>query len=186
MKKILIILIAFVLVISLGFVGLLAYMGMFSEYSVTEEIIGPYKYVYKSHTGPYTETGAIGMEVYNSLLQDDIKTTLGLGVYYDNPATTPADQLRSEMGSIIELQDYAKLATLGDKYTVKNISAIKCMVVRFPIKNTLSYILGPIKVYPIMEDYMLAKGYTSKDGDAGYEFYDMQRNEIIFALPISK
>jgi DNA gyrase inhibitor GyrI len=167
-------------------IGYLYHMGMFSLYVVAEENIGPYKYVYKTHMGPYKETGQIGMDVYNNLLEDDIQTKLGLGIYYDNPKNTPADQLRSEMGSIIETSDYEKFETVKEKYSVKEIPETKCMVVRFPIKNNLSYMVGPMKVYPIIEKYMQKMGYKMTEKDVGYEIYDVGNKEILYALPIIK
>lgn len=180
------ILITILLTIVIFGIGFIFYMGMLSSYEITEENIGPYRYVYKAHTGPYTETGQIGLEVYNNLLEDGIETTLGLGIYYDNPDITPPDELRSEMGSIVEEKDYEKLAELGDKYNVKNIPETYCMIARFPIKNILSYVMGPMKIYPIMNKYMVEKGYTATEGDVGYEIYDVENKVIIFAMPIKK
>ena len=166
--------------------GFLYYMGMFATYEVAEETVGPFKYAYKSHKGPYTETGQIGIDVYNALKDDGIDTTIGLGVYYDNPKDTPKENLRSEMGSIINESDYEKLPESSDKYNVKDIPETLSMVVRFPIKNNLSYMMGPIKVYPLMEKYMKEKGYSTAEKDAGFEIYDMENNVILFTLPVNK
>jgi len=132
------------ILIVLGFFifGFLSYHGMFATYVVEEKDIGPYKYVYKSHVGPYTETGKIGMEVYEDLKADGLETYRGLGVYYDDPSSTPKEKLKSEMGSIIEEIDYEKLGELRDKYTTgsygtRDIPAIKSVVVEFPIKSMI-------------------------------------------------
>lgn len=161
----------------------LGYMGMFSAPGVDERGMGPYTIVYESFTGPYKDTGKVFEKVYVALKADGIETTRGLGIYYDNPADVPADKLRSDCGSVVEEADLAKLKKLGSKYNVKVIPRSESAVVEFPIKNMLSYFIGPMKCYPVLSKHAEAKGYAY---GMCYELYDMPAKKIYFVMEIEK
>lgn len=180
------IVLAILIIFAFGVFGFFSYLGMFAPYEVQEMNIGPYKYVYKEHIGPYEETGQIGLEIYEDLMADGIVTTRGLGVYYDNPSVTPKEELRSEMGSIVETHDYEKFEAVKDKYMVREVPVTKAVTIKFPIKNMLSYMFGPMKVYPIIEKHFEEMDYSMDYVDVGYEIYDEPNNEIIYAVPIVK
>lgn len=40
---------------------------------------------------------------------------------------------------------------------IKTSAAGTKMLVEFPLKNTISYMIGPMKVYPVITKYMLEK-----------------------------
>lgn len=117
-------------------------------------------------------------KVYQSLLEDGINPSLGIGIYLDNPKTKDANDLRSEVGSIIELNDIEKLDQSGEKYKIKTIGMSNNAVINFPYKNMFSFMLGPIKVYPILEEYLNKKGIEWTEEMSAIEIYD-QENEII-------
>ena len=179
-----ILLLGLILLFSAAF-GFLFYMGMLSNYEIQKREIGPFNYVYEPYVGPYPETGKVGMEIYNSLKDDGIDSEIGLGIYFDNPEVTPSNQLRSEMGSVLTDSDYEKLPSFADKYDYKIVPKTNSLVVEFPIRNFLSYMMGPMKVYPLMESYMEKNGYVVTEEDVGIEIYDMEKNVIIYALPLN-
>lgn len=58
------------------------------------------------------------------------------------------------------------------------------MVAEFPIKNSVSYMAGVIKVYPALKKYMIAKGYSSEV--PVMELYDMVAKKIYYVIEITK
>ncbi|MFA5104947.1 MAG: hypothetical protein WC527_07225 [Candidatus Margulisiibacteriota bacterium] len=161
----------------------LAYMGVLSKPSVSETKMGPYLFVYEEYVGPYMNSGKIFDKVYKSVKTDGIETEKGLGIYFDNPSKVPADKLRSQCGVVIENKDAAKFAKISKKYKSKKIKAAKNLVVVFPIRNSLSYAVGPMKAYPALMEYAQAKGYKIT---GTYELYDMQAGKIFFVMEVKK
>lgn len=159
----------------------LGYMGMLVTPAVYEKEMGPFTLVYEDFTGPYKETGRIFEKVYKNLKKDGIETRRGIGIYFDNPASVPEDQLRSQCGSIVEEGDLEKLETVKDKYNIQNIERKKSIVVDFPIRNTMSYMLAPMKAYPALAKYAEERKYEML---APYELYDMESHVIHFVMPV--
>jgi hypothetical protein len=60
------------------------------------------------------------------------------------------------VGAVIDSKDASKLGSIKD-IKVKTIAAGNSIVVEFPLKNALSYMIGPMKVYPVITKYMLSK-----------------------------
>jgi hypothetical protein len=178
--KWLLIVVALVVLLAAGF---LTYLGFFSEMKVSESLMGPYTIAYESFTGPYAQTGPVFANVYTVLKTVGIKTTLGLGIYYDDPSKVAADKLRSDCGVVIEAKDLAKLKALQVKFKVKRLGQNDCLVTEFPIRNTLSYMIGPMKAYPALMKAATAKGYQ---GIMTYELYDEGQGKISFVLVIAK
>lgn len=169
-----------VVVIAAGF---FTYMGVFSTPAAAEKVMGPYTLVYDSYVGDYKETGKVFDRIHNSLAADGITATKGIGIYYDNPSKTPKDQLRSDCGSVLEEKDSARVAELEKKYKVKMIPQQESVVTEFPVRNVLSYMIGPMKAYPALMQYAQQKGYKS---GMMYELYDMPAKKIYFVMEIAK
>jgi hypothetical protein len=178
LKWVLIVLLVLVLIV----VGFLAYLGVFSSVAVVEKEMGPYTVVYERFVGPYQETGKVFEKVYKSLTADKIETTVGIGVYYDDPKTTPADKFRSDCGAAIADKDVSKVKALK-KYKLMSIAKKPCLVVEFPIKNMLSYMIGPMKAYP-----ELMKHATANKVNVAlvYEVYDMSAKKACYVMQIKK
>lgn len=156
------------------------YLGWFTTLQVEEREMWPYTMVYVEHVGDYKKVGPIMDQIYQTLTKADINQQAGIGVYYDNPATTPVDQLKSEVGSIINPEDMGKIADLWVEYKTKTIEKANKVVVSFPYKNKLSYMIGPMKVYPVLEKYIAEKGYVT--WNAAIELYDVANKMIYFML----
>ena len=185
MKKGLIITGGIILVVVLSFVIFMGYLGMFSTLEPYEKVMGPYTFVYEDFTGPYKDTGPVFDKVYKGLEKDGIKTTRGIGIYYDNPSDVPAEKLRSKCGSIIEDDiDLKKLEKLKGKYKVMTIEKTQSVVVNFPIKNAMSYMVGPMKCYPALMKYSKEKKLEMKNH--AYELYDMPEKITYYILPVVK
>jgi hypothetical protein len=75
-----------------------------------------------------------------------------------------------------------KIENNRDELSFKTIEKQKYLVAEFPIKNMLSYMLGPIKIYPAFSRYLKDKniGVPTK----GLELYDMTNKTIVFMMEL--
>jgi hypothetical protein len=170
-------------VLILLFIGFLTYMGLFSSLTVVEKEMGPYTLVYDSFVGDYKDTGPVFERVNQALLKEGITATDSIGIYHDDPTKVPADQRRSDCAMLLPEKDLNRVPELQQKYKIMVLEKKKSMVAVFPIKNTLSYMLGPMKGYKALMDYAGAKGYRLAEP---YEYYDMAGKKIYFVMPIEK
>lgn len=161
--------------------GFLAYMGVFNGLKVAEKEIGPYTYVYESFTGDYAKTGKVFEGLYKSLLGDGVKSSKGIGIYYDDPKKAAKDDLRSDCGAVLTEEDLAKLPRLLEKYTARTLAAKVRPVVEFPYRNGLSFMIGAMKAYPVLTKYVADKGYKI---NSAVEIYDMAGGKIIYAMDV--
>jgi hypothetical protein len=117
--------------------------------------------------------------VYNKLKAAQINASIGIGIYWDNPQIVPAQKLRSYCGSVYDLKD----SLIIDKTGLKKgtINHKKYAVIEFPIKSALSYIVGPMKCYPVFSEYFKNKGIQASEG---IELYDMQAKKAIYLMAI--
>lgn len=181
MKKVLLVIGIAAAVAVLGFAVFMAYLGMFGTVAVAEREMGPYTMVYESFVGPYAQSGQVFDRLYKSLKADGIESEDGIGIYYDNPAKTPANQLRSDCACVLTPDQVVKAQSLGTKYRFKTIGKSPCLVAEFPIRSPLSYMIGPMKTYPAIMQAAKAKGWTI---DAPYEYYAMKAKKMFVAAPI--
>jgi len=164
--------------------GVRRYAGGFSHVTLEEKMMGPYTFAYLPFTGNYSNVGPTMEKVTQALKADGIEVKLWLGIYYDNPQTVPADQLRSDVWSIIDSKDIAKLQKKSDNYLIKTIPANQNIVATFPAKNMLSYMIWPMKVYPIMAKYMTEKNYPMMT--VAMELYDISNKVTYYFTKIQK
>ena len=178
MKRFIFILLGIFLVFFIIIITFLAYMGLFSSPKASEKNIGPYTFIYEEFIGPYKDTGPVFDKIYKALEKHGIKTTLGIGIYFDDPKNVPQDKLRSQCGVIINEKDLSKVEEQGKSYKIGHIERGKSIVVEFPIKNSLSYMIGPMKGYPALTKYIEGKNYTIKN--YAFEIYDIPSKKILF------
>lgn len=173
-----ILIVATLLIVILAIIALRS--GVFHRVEITEKEIGPFKIAYEEYTGPYKETGKIQDRIYSSLREEDnIETYRGIGIYYDDPKETPAEECRSKVGCIIEEQDYDKIENLKDKYNILNIARQRMIYSEFPYKSKLSIMTGIFKVYPKIEQYVQNNDY---DYHESIEIYDVPNKKIIYLM----
>jgi hypothetical protein len=180
MKKVIIIL-AVLIVAILGFI---VYSGFFYSVTIAEKEMGPFTMLLKKHTGSYYKTGATFDNVEGFLKKTvDTKKLKAVGLYYDDPAKVKKDQLRSECGFIIDRAELDKIGALPEGLIIKDFKKTLCAVGEFPLKSFLSYMLGPVRVYPKFADYGTLKKFT---GDYSMEIYDNQSKKILYCMAIGK
>jgi hypothetical protein len=171
------------------FVGLLIilalinrrYLGGFDKIEIQEQIMGPYTIAYTEFVGDYNLVGPSMDKVYQTLSWVGVFSVTGVGIYYDDPSIVVKENLRSDVGAIVVGADITKVPQ-NDEIKIKNIGGKKSIVAEFPIKNGVSYMAGVIKVYPILKNYMIEKGYSNEV--PVMELYDMIAKKIYYIIEI--
>ncbi|HOV15728.1 MAG TPA: hypothetical protein PK771_15675 [Spirochaetota bacterium] len=181
MSKVVIIIGVVVAIITVAILIFLAVNGFFYNPTASEKIMGPYAYAYEDFVGPYSKTFPVFDRVYKTLSGANIENTVGIGLYYDDPAKIPANQLRSSCGSIIKEDEIEKAQSLGLK--TGKIESKLSVVVEFPVKSMMAYMFAPSKCYPVLTKYLQEKGYQMA---APFEIYDMPNKKMYVVMEIIK
>lgn len=122
-------------------------------------------------------------KIYYALRDSEqLETTKGFGIYYDNPQKVEKSQLRSEAGCILETSDSTLLAQLSEKYKVKTFPVKQYIVTEFPFKGKLSIMVSLFKVYPALNRYANKHNYT---GGEVMEIYDIPNKKISYRQAIN-
>lgn len=169
------------LVIIVGIILFLNYVGFFSKIVIKEKEMGPYVLVYEEHKGDYKGTQKIQDNIYYSLLNKyGIETFKGFGAYYDDPKKVPKQELRSIAGCILEESDYNSIEKLKENnFKVTERSKQESIVVEFPFKNSFSVFVGIMKVYPEINKFVEKNGLKQKEI---MEIYDVPAKKIIYIM----
>lgn len=176
-----------IVVIIVIFTSFLFYMGYFDTLKVNEKEMGPYTYVYERFVGPYMDSGAVFMRIEKDLKAMGISTDKAIGFYYDNPAKVAKEKLRSDCGIVLEEKDMPRVPELKKKFKVATFQKKECMVIEFPVKNMLSYMIGPMKCYDALFKYAKEKNYkTETDGKMVITFEYYLKDKILFVMEIVK
>lgn len=156
------------------------YIGFFNKVNTNEMIEGGYKVVGIEVTGPYSKVGKSLMSVNKKLNDMGIVSTKGFGIYYDDPKTVPPEKCRSFVGNILEEKDLNKISELKSAgFRIDSIPKTTTVVAEFPLKNSISYMVGAMKVYPVLSKYIEEKGYKAT---MTVEIYDPVNKKIIFMM----
>jgi hypothetical protein len=176
----------FILIALIVIGAFFGYMGAFSNIMVSEQKIGPYTVVYEPFIGPYSQAGKVYDKLSGALSLENVKTSLGIGIYYDDHGKVLQNQLRSDCGIVLQDKDLTRVRVdelSKKKYLIKTIAKSDSVVVEFLVKNKFSYMLGPIKAYPALMKYVQQKGYKMA---LCYELYDMLNQKVSYVLTITK
>jgi len=166
------------IVIAVLVIGILVFLfnnGLFVRPKIESKVVGPFRLVYNQHIGEYKGTKGVMDKIYEDLLKIEISTTKGFGIYFDNPQTTPKEELRSYAGCIVEVGDYGKLSLENKPGEVMDFPKQECFVTEFPFKGPFSVLMGIIKVYPELKKY--AEGNMDLPT---MEVYDVPNKKIMY------
>jgi len=183
MKKIIIALVSVIAILLIAAGVILLSAGYTQNVTVTEKDLPAMEIVYEDFTGPYSKTGKVMDDLYQSLKKDGINPVQGIGLYFDNPENVPQDKLRSKVGSVIPAVSADQLSMLKKKYKTLTVPAGKYLYSSFPKKNVFSYMVGPMKVYPVIGRYITEKAITPK-AEYSIEIYDEPNSMIVYAMKI--
>lgn len=134
-----------VAILSFG-IFLANYLGAFKGVEISQAQQGPFTTVYLEHVGPYHKVNKIIEKVEKYMASQGQKCGRTFGEYIDDPQVVEEARLRSKVGCIVEKVP----AQLPEDYKSGEISARNYVVAVF----TGSPGIGPMKVYPRVNDYM--------------------------------
>jgi effector-binding domain-containing protein len=178
--------------IALGFIlfflYLFQYTGAFKSVTINEDERGPYTIVYKEHTGPYHKIVATIEEVEKWEHENGLKCRLSFGEYFDDPRIVEEGRLRSRGGCLIDpviKEEAAKIESLKSSlpadFKVDIIPKTKAVVALF----TGAPSIGPMKVYPVAEDYIREKNLKRKGSIVEiYEVFDRNNMQTTYLWPL--
>ncbi|XP_026069207.1 testis-expressed protein 264-like [Carassius auratus] len=176
---ILLLILFLVICLILTVVGFVFYSGLFSEVVIrtgsppVKNITIAYKFrkgSYKASGAAFTESCSIGPKLSS------------VGVFYDDPNQTQADQCRYVVGSILcenEEKPDEELQRLYEKFGYKVISfpEVTCAVTSsFPNRCTLSPVCGAYRVYPELQQYIKERSLNA------YPFLEICKGDLIYYM----
>lgn len=179
MKILKIILISLVsLLISLLLFGW--FIGFFKNMKVKEKEEGGFTVAGLKYTGPYSTNAKYMAQVEQKLLKLGIMPNREFGIYYDNPQTSSPENCRSYVGCIIREEDYDKIPELiSTGLIVDTVPKGKAIFTEFSLRNSVSFMLGAMKAYPLMSKYLSTKGYKAT---MSIEIYDLVDRKITYLM----
>jgi hypothetical protein len=156
------------------------YIGFFNPVNVIEKYEGGYVVAGMNVTGSYSKVGNSIMEVDNKLKKMGVTSSKAFGIYYDNPKVMADEKCRSFVGNILEEQDLSRVDDLKSAgFRVDSVPYAKTIIAEFPMKNSISYMIGPMKIYPKISKYMEKRGYEVL---LSIEIYDAAHEKIIYMM----
>lgn len=154
----------FVLVVLISFGLFLAnYLGAFKGVDITSAQQGPFITVYIEHVGPYHKVNKIIEKVEQEMKAKNTACGRTFGEYLDDPRQVEEARLRSKVGCIVDKAPEG----LTEDFKVGEIPARQYVIATF----TGSPGIGPMKVYPKVNDYMLKQNV--KQSGAVVEIYEI-------------
>lgn len=159
-----------------------AYMGGFQTIEVKETAVGPLNVIVTTHRGSYSGLGPAWDRFVSQVQEAGLKECDALAFYLDPPGT-PEDQLRSVLGCRLDGLSEAERLKLSSAFPTYSLPAVPALHATFPYRNFFSYMLGPTRVYPALQQ--AAAGRI--EPRFGIETYgvDGRSKEIGFFLPLS-
>lgn len=157
-------------------------MGRFAPVVIEEKGMGSYVVAYQEFVGPYDAVDTVLDKVSEALAEDSVSSSLGMGIFYDDPSVVASDKLKSNVGYVINEED----AGDHDDYDVSVFVAGESIVTSFPYRNSFSHVLAPMKIVPLLQAYLEEHEYEGNlyEDYSVIELYDMEKGEIIFVISL--
>lgn len=137
---------------------------------------------YKFKMGAYKDRGAAFTECCS--IGPKLNT---IGVCYDDPEQRPPEKCRYMVGSILcegEEKPDEELQKMYEKYGFKLFSLPEvshAVTTSFPATTTLSYVLGPYRVYPSLVSYIEERKLSA------FPFIEISTSDLInYMVPLSR
>ncbi|MBI9099487.1 MAG: hypothetical protein JEY91_13470 [Spirochaetaceae bacterium] len=138
---------------------------------------------YREVRGDYRQSGPVSNDVYIQLLEKlDLETFRGFGIYYDDPRQVEVNDLRSEVGCIIETKDLNKIDGIKEFLLVRTVPEKKYLTVEFPYRSPLSSLMGVLKVHPVLKKEAIKE--NSPFQGSVMEIWDVPGKKIVFRKEI--
>ena len=165
------------------FLYLFQYTGAFKNVVVATDMRGPYSVIYKDFTGPYHKIVPTIEEVETWSKAHGLKCRLSFGEYFDDPNQVEEGRLHSRGGCLIDSLAGEKLnVELPQDFKTDIIASTKAVVALFDGAPGI----GPLKVYPKAEDYILKNNLKKKGSVLEiYEIFDQKSMQTTYIWPIN-
>jgi len=183
MKTLKIIAIIIIVIVLLGFLTTW-WLGLYTNVAVIDKQSGSYILVGEQFVGDYAKVGETMMNVDKKLKAAGINCHKGFGIYYDNPKVTPREKCRSFLGDVLEDRYFPRIEeikSLGLK--VDTVRQKQALIAEFPMRSRLSYFIGPMKVYPVMQKFADQNHYKYS---LAMELYDVPLKKIFYIMQYEK
>ncbi|MFN5621170.1 MAG: GyrI-like domain-containing protein [Flavobacteriales bacterium] len=171
-KKILIVLSAVLLILMVY----LYTQGLFASIEVVEQPMSGYRVMGIEHRGPYEKIGDAFNRIH-TIADDHHVPVRMIGVYFDNPNEVAEDSLRSLAGVIVSVEDSLRLAAIPE-LTSLIIPAGNAAVSNFETDDMVSMIIGAMKSYPKLTEYVAAKN-KGQEVNFVYEVYGEGQTQYV-------
>jgi len=134
-----------------GGVGVMYYLGMFSEVAVIQASSPPYRLGYLFHTGAYTDIEPSIKKVAEYLKKAGIEADTPCALLLDNTGNTPESQRRAKVGYLLNRGDIVPAQLDEEIFPERQI-----------VTATFSggTLLGSYKAYEAMKRWAKAHHYT--------------------------
>jgi hypothetical protein len=156
------------------------FAGLFDGIKITNQTVGPYYLVYRTHKGSYSGIQFVMGDVYRYMREKKSMTSEnGFVIYYDNPEKIRTDSLRSIAGVITDSS-----VNVEDPYKSGIFQKTEALVGTFPIRSFMSYSIGVYKFYPALEK-KLAQDKYQLSGPV-MEIFDLEKRQITYVAPVNQ
>lgn len=175
MKKFLI---GLFILVSLVFVYLIS-QGLLQSVKVEQRMMPGFRIAGIRHIGPYEKIGDAFNQIHAVADEQGVPVKM-IGVYFDNPNEVVEDSLRSLAGIIVSEEDSARLSVLSN-LTFLTIPAGNAAVSNFETDGMVSMIIGAMKSYPTLTEYVAEKGLAEQVNFV-YEVYGEGKTEYVMQM----
>jgi hypothetical protein len=158
------------------------YVGIFDQLKLSKTEMPEYLVAGISIKGSYQQIGPSFERVDSLLAIHNVSSQIRFGVYYNDPANTPEAELESFVGCVLKAQDFTRLDAIETKeIKLDKIPAGEALSVEMDIRSDLSYMIGPIRAYPVLE---AAAERDSLDIALVYELYKLDEEKAQYTMLI--
>lgn len=130
--------------------------GYFKPVSIASGDQGPFVLVYLEHKGPYHKIAPVIDDVEETFKENKQPCPMAFGRYLHDPDEVPHDRLRSHGGCLFpQLNEQIQKIAKDNDFTVETLEKKEYIVAHFEGSPSV----GPLKVYPYVEDWLKKYGY---------------------------
>lgn len=156
------------------------FAGLFDSVKITNQTVGPYHLVYRTHRGSYSKIQFLMGDVYRYIrVKKSVDSQNGFVIYYDNPEKIQIDSLRSITGFITDSS-----VNVENPYNSGIFQKTEALIGTFPIRSFMSYSIGVYKFYPALEK-KLAQVKYQMSGPV-MEIFDLKTRQITYVAPVNQ
>jgi len=190
-KQILWSILTFIILAIISFAIILISYGLLNKVTFNEKELGPYKLCAVEQKGDYKLAKEIAKNSYNALKNIDIDSTIGIGVYFDDPKTTPKEECNFIFGSVIPeekilTEEELKYLTEKSGFIIKEIPRQKYLITTFKWGNSkfIPLMIAMIKGYPAISKEIDTKGYKQRELLEIYDMKEKGKETFSILLPL--